>query len=104
MEKHGVKKLEPEGERFDPNLHQAMFEVPNTEVPNGTVVQVVQAGYVIGDRMLRPAMVGVSKGGPKAPKLEAEAAPDTAGAESTASDAAAEGGPRHPGSTVDRTA
>ncbi|PVB61387.1 nucleotide exchange factor GrpE [Labrenzia sp. 011] len=65
LEKNGVKKLEPEGQKFDPNFHQAMFEVPNTEVPNNTVVQVVQAGYVIGDRVLRPAMVGVSKGGPK---------------------------------------
>ncbi|MEM5581516.1 nucleotide exchange factor GrpE [Roseibium sp. AS2] len=65
MEKNGVRKLDPEGQKFDPNFHQAMFEVPNTEVPNNTVVQVVQAGYVIGDRVLRPAMVGVSKGGPK---------------------------------------
>jgi molecular chaperone GrpE len=47
-----------------------MFEVPNTEVPNNTVVQVVQAGYVIGDRVLRPAMVGVAKGGPKAVATE----------------------------------
>lgn len=65
LEKNGVKKVDPEGERFDPNFHQAMFEVPNTEVPNNTVVQVVQVGYVIGTRVLRPAMVGVSKGGPK---------------------------------------
>ncbi|MCX2724371.1 nucleotide exchange factor GrpE [Roseibium salinum] len=65
LEKNGVRKLNPEGQKFDPNFHQAMFEVPNTEVPNNTVVQVVQAGYVIGDRVLRPAMVGVSKGGPK---------------------------------------
>ncbi|MEF2550390.1 nucleotide exchange factor GrpE [Aurantimonas sp. A2-1-M11] len=66
LDKHGVKKLDPEGQRFDPNFHQAMFEIPNTDVPNGTVLQVVQAGYAIGDRVLRPAMVGVSKGGPKA--------------------------------------
>ncbi|BDA82469.1 protein GrpE [Aureimonas sp. SA4125] len=65
LEKFGVKKLEPEGERFDPNFHQAMFEVPNAEVANNTVVQVVQDGYAIGDRVLRPAMVGVAKGGPK---------------------------------------
>ncbi len=65
LERHGVKKLEPEGQKFDPNFHQAMFEVPNTEVPNNTVVQVVQAGYVIAERVLRPAMVGVAKGGPK---------------------------------------
>lgn len=67
LERHGVRKLEPIGEKFDPHFHQAMFEVPNTEVPNGTVVQVIQDGYTIGERVLRPAMVGVSKGGPKAP-------------------------------------
>jgi molecular chaperone GrpE len=65
LERHGVKKLEPHGEKFDPNFHQAMFEVPNPDVPANTVVQVVQTGYSIGDRVLRPAMVGVSKGGPK---------------------------------------
>ncbi|MEJ8475208.1 nucleotide exchange factor GrpE [Roseibium algae] len=65
LEKNGVKKLEPAGQKFDPHFHQAMFEVPNTEVANNTVVQVVQPGYQIGDRVLRPAMVGVSKGGPK---------------------------------------
>ncbi|KQP12962.1 nucleotide exchange factor GrpE [Methylobacterium sp. Leaf93] len=66
LERHGVKLIEPQGQRFDPNRHQAMFEVPNAEVPNGTVVQVMQSGYVIGDRVLRPALVGVAKGGPKA--------------------------------------
>lgn len=66
LERHGVKKIEAEGQKFDPNFHQAMFEVPKPDVPNNTVVQVVQAGYTIGDRVLRPAMVGVAKGGPKA--------------------------------------
>lgn len=65
LERHGVKKLNPEGEKFDPNFHQAMFEVPNADLPANTVTQVVQSGYSIGDRVLRPAMVGVSKGGPK---------------------------------------
>jgi molecular chaperone GrpE len=65
MEGHGVKKLNPEGQKFDPNLHQAIFEVPDETKPNGTVTQVVQSGYVIGERVLRPAMVGVSRGGPK---------------------------------------
>ena len=65
LERHGVKKLQPEGEKFDPNFHQAMFEVPNPNVPANTVVQVVQPGYSIGERVLRPAMVGVAKGGPK---------------------------------------
>jgi molecular chaperone GrpE len=63
--RHGVKKLEPLGEKFDPNFHQAMFEAPNEDLPAGTVAQVVQSGWRIGDRVLRPAMVGVSKGGPK---------------------------------------
>lgn len=66
LERHGVRKIEAEGQKFDPNFHQAMFEVPNPDVPNNTVVQVVQAGYAIGERVLRPAMVGVAKGGPKA--------------------------------------
>lgn len=74
LERHGVKKIVPEGERFDPNFHQAMFEVPNADVPANTVVNVVQPGYVIGDRVLRPAMVGVAKGGPKQP-VEAEPGP-----------------------------
>jgi molecular chaperone GrpE len=72
LERHGVRKLEPEGQKFDPNFHQAMFEVPNPDVPNNTVVQVVQTGYVIGDRVLRPAMVGVAKGGPKLAEVKAE--------------------------------
>lgn len=66
LEKHGIRKIEPKGQKFDPNLHQAMFEVPDPSVPSGTVVQVVQSGYVIGERVLRPAMVGVARGGPKA--------------------------------------
>ena len=66
LEKHGVKKLDPIGGRFDPNFHQAMYEVPDPSVPAGTVVQVVQAGFMIGERVLRPALVGVAKGGAKA--------------------------------------
>jgi molecular chaperone GrpE len=66
LEKHGVKKLEPQGQKFDPNRHQAMYEIDDASVPSGTVVQVVQAGYTIGERVLRPALVAVSKGGPKA--------------------------------------
>ena len=60
---HGVKPIEAEGQKFDPHRHQAMFEVPDPTRPEGTVVQVVQTGYAIGDRVLRPAMVGVAKGG-----------------------------------------
>ncbi|HEY8565688.1 MAG TPA: nucleotide exchange factor GrpE [Beijerinckiaceae bacterium] len=66
LERHGVRRLDPQGAKFDPNHHQAMFEVPDPSVPSGTVVQVVQTGYVIGERVLRPALVGVAKGGPKA--------------------------------------
>jgi molecular chaperone GrpE len=65
LEKNGVRKFDPSGGKFDPNFQQAMFEVPDPSVPSGTVVQVVQAGYMIGDRILRPALVGVSKGGAK---------------------------------------
>jgi molecular chaperone GrpE len=61
LEKHGVKKFSPEGQKFDPNVHQAMFEMEHPELPSGHVAQVMQAGYTIGDRVLRPAMVVVSK-------------------------------------------
>lgn len=74
LQKHGVRALDPQGEKFDPNFHQAMFEVPDPQVPAGTVVQVVQTGYAIGDRVLRPAMVGVSKGGAKAPSTPEQVA------------------------------
>jgi len=64
LAKHGVKPIEAEGMKFDPHRHQAMFEVPDPTRPEGTVVQVVQTGFAIGDRVLRPAMVGVAKGAP----------------------------------------
>ena len=63
IEKHGIKRVEPYGEKFDYNLHQAMFEVPTLDQPSGMVLEVVQHGYVLHDRLLRPAMVGVSKAG-----------------------------------------
>ncbi len=66
MERHGIARLSPEGEKFDPNFHQAMFEIPTTDMPSGMVVQVVQPGYLLEDRVLRPAMVGVSKAAPAA--------------------------------------
>ena len=62
FDKHGIRKIDPLGEAFDYNFHQAMFEVENADYAAGTVMQVLQAGYAIGDRLLRPAMVGVSKG------------------------------------------
>lgn len=58
---HGVRKLEPLGRKFDPNLQEALFEVPDDTVPNGTVVKIVEDGYTIGDRVLLPAKVGVSR-------------------------------------------
>jgi molecular chaperone GrpE len=61
LERQQVKRVWPMGEKFDANLHQAMFEVPTAEQAPGTVVQVMQAGYLIHDRLLRPALVGVAK-------------------------------------------
>ncbi len=79
LEKNGVKKFDPTGEKFDPNFQQAMYEVPDPTVPSGTVMQVVQSGYMIGDRILRPALVGVSKGGAKsAPAAANGNAPNSA--------------------------
>ncbi|THD48178.1 MAG: nucleotide exchange factor GrpE [Bradyrhizobium sp.] len=72
--RHGVTKVAPKGEKFDPNFHQAMFEVPDPALPAGTVTEVVQDGWKIGERVLRPALVGVSKGGPKvAPASKSDA-------------------------------
>src|SRR5215471_2228519 len=65
LERNGVRQFSPRGEKFDPNVHQAMFEVPDPSEPAGSVVEVVAPGYMIGERVLHPAMVGVSKGGPK---------------------------------------
>ena len=65
LARHGVRKIEPEGQKFDPNQHEALFEVPDESVPHGTVKQVVEHGFTIGERVLRPAKVGVTRGGPK---------------------------------------
>jgi molecular chaperone GrpE len=62
LERHGVTAIDAEGQKFDHNLHQAMMEIPGTEHPPGTVVQVLQAGYTIKERLLRPAMVSIAKG------------------------------------------
>lgn len=61
LERHNITQINPAGEKFDYNLHQAMYEVPTDEVEPGQVVQVAQPGYQLHDRLLRPAMVGVSK-------------------------------------------
>jgi molecular chaperone GrpE len=75
LDTHGVKKLEPLGQKFDPNMHQAMFEAPDPTQPKGHVVAVVQAGFSIGDRVLRPALVGVSSGAPKVEEAAGSADP-----------------------------
>jgi molecular chaperone GrpE len=75
LERHGVTRLDPKGARFDPNFHQAMYEVQDPGVPEGTVVEVMQAGYAIGDRCLRPALVAVAKGGSKQAKPQAGKGP-----------------------------
>lgn len=78
MQKNGVKPILAANEKFDPHKHQAMFEVPDASVAEGTVVQVMQTGFEIGERVLRPAMVGVSKGGPKMSKAApAEPTPES---------------------------
>ena len=64
FERHGIRRIDPKGERFDHNFHQAIFEAERPDHPSGTIVEVLQPGYVLHDRLLRPAMVGVAKGGP----------------------------------------
>jgi len=88
LERHGVRKFEPLGEKFDSHLHQAVFEVPDTDQPAGTVVRLLQAGYMLHDRLLRPAMVGVAKGGSSAP----------------GPNGAADGPPASPGGRIDTVA
>jgi molecular chaperone GrpE len=65
FERHGIRRIDPAGEKFDHNFHQAIFEVESPDQPAGTVVQVLQPGYVLHDRLLRPAMVGVAKSAPQ---------------------------------------
>jgi molecular chaperone GrpE len=65
FERHGIKRLDPKGEPFDHNFHQAIFEAERPDQPSGTIVEVLQPGYMLHDRLLRPAMVGVAKGGQK---------------------------------------
>lgn len=65
LERSGIKRLDPLGQRFDSNAHEALFEIPDPTQPQGTVAQVIEAGYTLNDRLLRPAKVGVTKGGPK---------------------------------------
>ena len=83
LERHGIKRIDPKVEIFDPNSHQAVFEIPNPEVAAGTVMEVVAPGFTIDSRILRPAMVGVAKGGEK-PKKEAKS--DEGGEKATSSE------------------
>lgn len=69
LERHGIRRQEAMNEPFNPHLHQAVMEIPRSDVPEGTVVQVFQPGFMIEDRVLRPAMVAVAKGGPKLPAV-----------------------------------
>ncbi len=112
FERHHIVKIDPLGERLDPHSHEAMFEVPDPATPSGTVVQVIQAGYRLHDRLLRPAQVGVSKGGP-APEPETAAAAERREPKPQAqSQAQSQPGPKAagnddetpPGSTVDTSA
>ena len=66
LTRHGVRKLDPKGQKFDPNFHEALFEAHDESLPAGSVAQVIEEGFAIGERVLRPAKVGVSRGGPKA--------------------------------------
>ncbi len=86
FQRHNVVKLEPLGEKMDPHRHEAMFEVPDPSTPNGTIVQVVEPGYMLHDRLIRPARVGVAKGGP------AQAAPADDSAEAAGPEEPAQGG------------
>ncbi len=118
FEKHHIVKIEPLGERLDPHYHEAMYEIPDPEAASGTVLHVLQPGYRLHGRLLRPAQVGVAAGGP-APAREAEAAAENAenaktGASGPAPEPTAEpdgdpepaggNGETPPGSTVDTTA
>ncbi len=105
FERHNIVKLDPLGEPLNPHEHEAMFEVPDPSAPAGTVVQVLQSGYLLHDRLLRPARVGVAKGGPAATAPETETGDET-GDESGAEEpeAAPEDESSEPGSRPDPSA
>ncbi len=93
FERHGIVKLDPMGERLNPHHHEAMFEVPDPEQPGGTIVQVVQPGYLLHDRLLRPARVGVAKGRPAAkPAAESDEGAGTAANDDEAAEGSAPNG------------
>lgn len=107
FERYGIRRIEALGKPFDPNIHEALFELPEKSVAQGTVVQVIQDGYLIHDRPLRPARVGVSRGGPprQTTSTEATAAPadTTSGGGTDAYDRTNEAGRETPGGHVDET-
>lgn len=78
MERSGIQRIDPLGQRFDSNAHEALFEIPDESKPQGTVAQVIEVGYMLNDRLLRPAKVGVTKGGPKPEAAPQPAAEDAA--------------------------
>ncbi len=102
FERTGIKRIEAMDKPFDHNLHEAMFEMEDPSRPSGTVVQVIQEGYTIRDRLLRPAKVGVSKGGPKAGPADPETAAEGARENAPEQTRAYEQGGREPGGNVDR--
>lgn len=65
LERHKIEKIEPMGKKFDPQFHEALFEIPTNDAPSGTVMQVMETGYIIHDRLLRPAKVGIAKAAPE---------------------------------------
>lgn len=94
LDRHGVKRISPKDELFDPHKHQAVMEQDDKSVPSGTVLQVYQSGYIIADRVLRPAMVVVAKGGPKPAKAtsaESATAEDQPGSSGDATDSSGSG-------------
>ncbi len=101
LERHGVTPIDPKGEKFDPNQHQAVQQIDNAELPNDTVVDVHQVGYVISERVLRPAIVSVAKGGPKTGAVHKE--PPMSLPDSTPSDPD-DANTDEVGSTVDKNA
>ena len=107
MERHGVTRIEAEGQILDPHSHEAMFEIPDPSVPSGTILQVVETGYRLHDRLLRAARVGVAKGGPPPAPAEAEPAPAVeavAEAETPSGPTNGAAEPPEPGSHVDTEA
>ena len=89
LDRYGVKRIAAEGQIFDPHVHEALYEIPDASVPHGTILQVVQPGYIIHDRTLRPARVGIARGGPK-PGTPSATGPEATGAVPEADDTAFE--------------